>query len=136
LVWAVKEIRASQRCSLAHAIRNVIKKYPTLKHYKALCSPDDSALQVRYQEAAKYWSLFFDKSGELHSVETRLDASARRTKARGLKLVAAVAQLSAAIDKLKAAIKQFKVAKERFPEDFRALQAALNRDSPDDSRLA
>ena len=61
LVYAVKEIRARQRCSLAHAIRHVTKKYPTLKRYKALCSPDDGTLQVRYQEAANYWSLVFDR---------------------------------------------------------------------------
>ena len=42
-----------------------------------------------------------------------------------MKLHAAGARLDAELEQLNAAIKQFKDAKERFPDDFLALRAAL-----------
>jgi hypothetical protein len=91
LIRVVEKIRASKHCSIAHAIRRAIKNDPALKDNKAICRLKDNALQVRYQEAVKYWSFL---SGSYLEEQDAMNA----------RISAATEGLRAAIDRWKASL--------------------------------
>lgn len=84
-VRAVNVIRETKSCSIAQAIRYVKKHIHGLEELRGV---SDAALQVRYQEALKYWALFLNPE-ECDAVLAQHTASSRR--------------VSAAIDRVRAA---------------------------------
>jgi hypothetical protein len=77
-VFAVNEIRKQESCSIAQAIRYVKKHIPGWG--ELLQGVSDAALQVRYQEARKYWALFLNTT-EFDAVLTQHIANHHRLRA-------------------------------------------------------
>jgi hypothetical protein len=77
-VHAVNEIRKNKSYSIAKAIRYVRKHVPGWE--ELLQGASDAALQVRYQEASKYWALYFRSCEEFDAVIVQHEANSRRLK--------------------------------------------------------
>jgi hypothetical protein len=90
LVREVKKRQANKRCSLAQAVKWVIKNDPMFKNNSAhIKKLGGRSLEVRYQEAADYWAPFFDKA-LFDSFATIADKNNRQLKMAYTQLVDAL----------------------------------------------
>ena len=111
LVQAVEEKRKNKQCTVADAIRWAIAANPVLSR-STIRSKPSRTLQVRYQEASKYWSRDWDEQAraddKYETALDRFDAAIEQWKADLMAFNAANETLHAAREAFHAAFKRWK----------------------------